>query len=164
MSRRALAFTSIALASIVAPGCVGNDAVVFVEPDIEDASVTVTEKALGTDLAGSFRLVLLLGPRASGPSQVSLQSFDLMNADQTKAIVPALKTKTDTTFPVTVELDSTVSAVLTIDLGGALLPASAASDLCGAGGLKIAGSIQDSLQSGGATPVASPVFQPKGCP
>ena len=145
-------------------GCIAdNEAVVFVDPSIEEPAVAVSSKALGTDLTGSFRLVLSLGPRASGPSQVTVQKLEITSADQKTSLVPSLETTSDMTFPVTVALDSEVRALFTIDLGGALLPASAAAELCGAGGLRIAGSIQDSLQSG-ATPVTSAVFQPSGCP
>jgi hypothetical protein len=151
-----------ALAVLLA-GCAGdNEAIVFVAPSIEDPVVAVASQVLGTTLAGSFRLVLRLGPRASGPSQVTVQEFEITNADQTKSLVPTLETKADATFPVTVNLDSEEDVVFTIDLGGGVLPATAADELCGAGGLKIAGTIKDSLQDG-ATPVASPVFQPSGC-
>lgn len=152
-----------AAASIGVTGCVGNDTVVFVDPDLEDMQVAVASKALGTDLTGSFRLALLLGPRASGASQVTAQSFAIVNGDETKTLIQSLETKADKTFPVTVELDSEVSVNFTIDLGGALLPASAATEICGAGGIKITGTIQDSLESG-ATPVTSALFQPTGCP
>lgn len=145
-------------------GCVAdNEAIVFVSPSLEEPSVNVTSGALGTTLTGSFRLLLRLGPRASGPSQVTVQKFEIANADQSKSIVPTLEAKADREFPVTVDLDSEQSVVFTIDLGGSVLPATTADELCAAGGLTIAGTIKDSLQDG-ATPVASDVFAPSGCP
>jgi hypothetical protein len=144
-------------------GCIAdNEAIVLVEPSVEEASVAVSKGALGTTISGSFQLVLRLGPRASGASQVTVQKFEITSADQTKSIVPTLETTADAMFPVTVNLDSEERVLFTIDLGGAVLPVSAADELCGAGGLKIAGSITDSLRDG-ATPVASAVFQPSGC-
>lgn len=156
----ALAGAALALSSA---GCLGNDAVVFVEPTITDATLTVSSVVLGTDVKGSFRLHLLLGPRASGASQVSLQSFSLNSVATSMAIVDPLKTSTDTSFPVTVAVDSETSALLNVDLGGALLPETAYVELCDAAGLKIMGTIQDSLSSG-ATPVASDPIKPSGCP
>lgn len=157
---RALAAGALAAAL---PACVAdNEAIVFVEPSIEEPSVAVSKGALGATITGSFRLVLRLGPRASGPSQVTLQKFEITNADQSKSIVGTLETTADKSFPVTVNLDSEESVLFTIDLGGAVLPASAADELCGAGGLKIAGTIRDSLEDG-ATPARSAVFQPSGC-
>jgi hypothetical protein len=147
-----------------AAGCLSdNETLVFVDASVEEPQVTVSKGALGTNLTGSFTLLLELGPRASTPSKVTLQTFEIANADRSKTIVPSLKTKTDTAFPVTVELDSDVRVNFTIDLEGALLPDTAADELCGAGGLRITGSIQDSLESG-STPFTSPVFQPSGCP
>lgn len=147
-----------------AAGCLSdNETLVFVDASVEEPQVTVSKGALGTNLTGAFTLLLELGPRASAPSKVTLQTFEIANADRSKTIVPSLKTKTGTAFPVTVELDSDVRVDFTIDLEGALLPDTAADELCGAGGLRITGSIQDSLESG-STPFTSPVFQPSGCP
>lgn len=145
-------------------GCIAdNEALVFVEPILEEPKASVDSGALGTSLTGSFRLRLRLGPRASGPSQVSIQKFEITNADQSKSIVSPLETTAEPAFPLTVKPDSDVSALLTIDLGGGVLPQSTAEGLCDAGGIKIAGLIQDSLEDG-ASPVDSAVFDPSGCP
>jgi hypothetical protein len=144
-------------------GCVGdNETIVFVAPSVEEPTVNVEAGALGTTLTGSFRLRLRLGPRASGPSQVMVEKFELANADQSTSLVPTLETKADTELPVTVDLDSEKNVLFTIDFGGTVLPSAAADEICGAGGLTIAGTIKDSLQDG-ATPVASSVFMPAGC-
>jgi hypothetical protein len=144
-------------------GCVAdNEGIVFVAPSLEEPSVNVASGALGTTLTGSFRLRLRLGPRASGPSQVAVQKFEIANADQSKSIVGTLETSSDAALPVTVDLDSEEIVVFTIDYGGTVLPATTGDELCAAGGLTIAGTITDSLQDG-ATPVASSVFTPSGC-
>lgn len=162
VSRRFGVGVAVALAGSLA-GCIAdNEAIVFVEPTIQAPSVAVDTGALGTTLTGSFTLRLRLGPRASGASQVTVNKFAITNADQTTSFVDTLETTADKTFPVTVELDSEESAVFTIDFGGSVLPAMTGDALCGAGGLRIAGTVRDSLQDG-ATPVASEVFMPSGC-
>lgn len=144
-------------------GCFAdNEAIVQVEPSIEQPAVTVSQGALGTGLSGSFQLKLMLGPRASGPSSVEIDSFELLSADQSKALVSPLEAKSSTAFPVTVELDSEQTLPFTIDLGAALLPANAYSDICGAGGVRIKGSIRDSLKDG-PTPCVSDMVMPAGC-
>ena len=144
-------------------GCVAdNETIVFVAPKLEEPSVTVATGALGTTLSGGFRLRLQLGPRASGPSQVTVEKFAIANADQSPSIVPTLETTADADFPVTIDLDSEKNVTFTIDYGGSVLPSATADELCGAGGLRIAGTVKDSLMDG-ATPVASDVFMPSGC-
>ncbi|MCC6556687.1 MAG: hypothetical protein IT372_27315 [Polyangiaceae bacterium] len=155
-----LTFTiALAAAALTAgAGCIDTDAAVFVEPAISGPSAAVTGGTLGTQLTGGFRLELHLGPRASGASQVSIRSFEITDAAQTAAIVSPLEAVTATALPVTVETDSDVAVEFTFDTGADLLPAEARDPLCAAEGIRITGSIQDSLQDG-ATPVASAVFQ-----
>lgn len=144
-------------------GCIGeNEEVVFVEPRIEQAQVSVSQGTLGTGLTGSFQLHLILGPRASGPSTVNLDLFDLKTADKTKALVSPLEAAGDKSFPLTVEVDSEQTLQFTIDFGAMLLPANTFTDICGAGGVRISGSIRDSLSSG-PTLCASDIVMPSGC-
>lgn len=146
-------------------GCVAdNEALVFVAPSIEEPAIVVSAGALGTDLQGSFQLVLQLGPRASGPSQVSVQAFEITSADRTRSLVTPLAVGTETAFPVTVAPDSNVRASFTIDPEDKLLNKDKAAELCDAGGLRIVGSILDSLDDGASSPFASDVVQPTGCP
>jgi len=137
--------------------CVDADAAVFVDASVSNPSVTAMGSSLVTVLEGGFRLGLHLGPRASGSSSVSLGKFALTNADRSLTLVDPLDVTTSTTFPVTVEVDSDVTVDFTIATDDA--PADTLSAVCGASGLRITGSIQDSLQDG-LTPLASDIFYP----
>lgn len=156
----------VVLAGVLGMGglhCIAdNEAIVLVEPSIEQPAVTVNQGALGTGLTGSFQLKLMLGPRASGPSSVNIDKFELVSADQSKSLVATLEAKSTQAFPVSVELDSEQSLPFTIDFGAMLLPANAYADICGAGGVRIKGSIRDSLKDG-PTPCVSDVVMPAGC-
>lgn len=135
----------------------------FVEASIGSPSATIGSVALGTTLAGSFVLNLHLGPRASGPSEVRVQKFAIANAARTAVIVDPLEVSSATTFPVTVEPDGDVAVAFEFSTGKTTLAAETFDALCGAGGLRITGAIEDSLQDG-ATPVESEPFVPSGCP
>ena len=151
--------------AVLAPlwvGCADDDAAVFVEPSIAAPSATVGTQTLGTSLAGSFQLMLHLGPRASGPSEVGVGAFVVQSSDQQTTFVSPLEVTADRELPVTVELDSDVDVGFSFDTAADLLPTETAGELCGAGGLVISGAIEDSLQDG-ATPVVSEVFIPSGC-
>jgi len=147
------------LLALSATACIDTDPTVFVDPSIEAPLATVTQGALGTNLNGSFKLKLHLGPRASGPSQVSLGSFALLDASQQKSIVSPLEVSTTAMLPVTVELDSDVFVDFTFDSGTTPLPPEAQTGLCDPAGVVLSGTIQDSLQNT-STPFASEVFKP----
>jgi hypothetical protein len=150
---------ALALASLGAgAGCIDeNEAVVFVEASIESPTAAVAGSTLGTELDGSFVLRLILGPRASGPSDVALQSFEITNADQTASIVAPLPVTAEAPSSLRVDLDSEVTATIPFSTGAEPKPAELRDQLCNPAGIKIAGTVQDSLQDG-ATPVASAVF------
>jgi hypothetical protein len=148
---------------------VNTDTAVFVDAKITGPSATITASnvgGFGAKLDGAFILSLHLGARASGASDVSLRSFSLTNAAQDTTLVDTLPvTFSDTSQhdPIAVAPDSTVPVPLTFSTGKALLSAAQQSAICKAGGLRIVGALQDSLQSG-ATELTSEVFQPTGCP
>jgi hypothetical protein len=142
-------------------GCVNTDAAVFVEPTITDATAAVSGGLLGVTIAGKFKLNLHLGPRASDASKVDLREFNILDAKQSGTIAPIQISKSAPTFPLTVDLDSDVSADL--DFDGKDLPKEAKTDLCAAAGVIIGGVIQDSLQAT-STPFFSPIVHPTGCP
>jgi hypothetical protein len=154
------AFVLLALALA---GCVGeDDAIVFVDPSIESPAAAVGGSVLGVSLSGGFRMRLVLGPRASGPSQVSLGSFAITDAEQKQPVVPSLTLTASLPLPVTVQPSDDVGVDFTFDTGAETLPAEIKDALCAPSGVRIAGTVQDSLQDG-ATPVASAPFQPTGC-
>jgi len=149
---------ALSLSLSAGAGCIDdNEAVVFVEPSIAEPRAEVSGGVLGTQLSGSFALRLILGPRASGPSQVSLQSFEVKSADQSTSIVAPLEATTTTPQPVEVAPDSEVTLDLTFDTGADPLPAELRDALCDPAGIRITGTLQDSLQDG-ATTFASGVF------
>jgi hypothetical protein len=164
-----VATLSAAALALAASACVNTDPAVFVEASVTGPSAKITPSSvagLGATLDGGFVLSLHLGARASGPSKVSLQSFSLTNADQTTTIVPTLPVAFSDSSqhdPVDVEPDTTVSVPLSFTSGNQLISAQEQTAICKAGGLRIVGAIQDSLQAG-ATPLTSQVFQPTGCP
>jgi hypothetical protein len=155
---------ALLLAALAAPlsGCPDDDAAVFVEASIAGPAATVEQETLGTVLGGGFDLLLHLGPRASGPSEVSVGAFALQNADQSQTLVPTLSLSASPSFPVEVGIDSDVVVGASFGTGDGLLPAAAYDEICGAGELVISGAIQDSLQDGSTTVVSSP-FLPDGC-
>lgn len=161
---RTMVWRTLLLAAMAAPlaGCPDDDAAVFVEASIASPSAVVEEETLGTVLGGSFALALHLGPRASGPSEVSPGAFTLQSADQTQTLVPTLAIAASPSFPVEVGLDSDVLVQITFGTGDGLLPAASYGEICGAGELVISGAIQDSLQEASTTAVSSP-FLPDGC-
>ncbi len=146
--------------------CVDTDASVFVEPTIESPTATVGANPIGVMVNGKFTFKLHLGPRAAGPAQVNLGAFSILDSEQTAAITPIQLGSTEIQFPLTVDLDSDVSAVLSFDLGNKLLPfetmGTAKGQLCDPAGLIIGGTIEDSLR-GGSTPFFSPIIHPTSC-
>ncbi len=161
---RTLVAPTLLLAALAAPlaGCPDDDAAVFVEASIASPAAGVGKETLGTVLGGSFELALHLGPRASGPSQVSPGAFAIQSADQTQTLVPTLAISSVPSFPVDVGIDSDVVVQVSFGTGDGLLPADSYDEICAAGELVISGAIQDSLQDASTTVVSSP-FLPDGC-
>ena len=155
------------LASILAlpaalTGCINTDAAVFVEPTIESPTATVQSGVLGLTIYGNFTLKLHLGPRASGPSQVTLGAFSILDAKQSAAITPIELGSPSTQFPVNIGVDSDISPSIDFDLGNKTLPAGDKAKLCDPAGVVIGATIQDSLL-GGSTPFFSAIVHPAGC-
>jgi hypothetical protein len=151
------------VASSLSVGCLSeNEEVVFVAPSITAPAATITGGALGISVSGSFSMTLALGPRASGASQVQVGAFAITDANGQASIVPSLSLTPSVALPVTVEPDSEVTVDFTFDLGSKTVPAETQASLCAAAGVRIAGTIQDSLEDA-ATPVASATFKPTGC-
>jgi hypothetical protein len=158
-------FLALLLAVTPVLGCINTDPTIFVEPTLSAPAATVASSVLGTGITGgSFQLDLHLGPRASGPSTVTLGEFSIEDAAQTAPIVPSLTVASTPQFPVTVGLDSTVDTSFTFGTGADLLAPSVAAQLCAAAGVVISATINDSLQEGKPTVAVSPIFHPSGCP
>ncbi len=163
MSNRLAALSIALFSSSLLTGCFGeNEDVVFVEPSIEAPSTKIEGSVLGSTVSGSFKLKLVLGPRASGPSSVQIGAVAITDAPNQRSLVPALSLISSAAFPVTVQPDSEVVVDFLFDLGDQTLPTETRDALCLPAGIRIAGTLQDSLEAG-ATPVASDVFKPTGC-
>jgi hypothetical protein len=150
------------VAAAALPACINTDTAVFVDPTIAGTpTATVTSGALGAGISGgAFHLNLHLGARASGPSQVTLGEFQILDAGRKAAIVtPLLVDAGATMFPATVQPDSDLDVDFTFDTGTKTLPADVGTKLCDPAGVVIGGTIDDPLK-GGATPFYSDVFHP----
>lgn len=151
------------VASLFLAGCFGeNEGVVFVEPRIEAPTAKIEAGVLGASISGSFKLTLVLGPRASGPSTVELGAVAITDAPNQQSVLSGLSLVSTREFPVTVQPDSEVTVDFVFDLGDKTFPSETQDALCLPAGIRIAGTLQDSLETG-ATPVASDVFEPTGC-
>jgi hypothetical protein len=143
-------------------GCINTDPAVFVEGSIEQPSIRLEKSSLVTGVQGGFSVRLHLGPRASGPSTVKLEAFSLVSSDATKTMVSKLGFKSMPASPITVGLDSTVNAAISLAASDNQLPADSATALC-AGPIRVRGVIEDSLR--GTTIFAdSQPFSAGGCP
>jgi hypothetical protein len=159
---RFLALLVLAAAAPLA-GCVSTDTSIFVVPTISLPTAAVSMVTLGTELEGTFTLDLHLGPRAAGPSDVSLGEFSILDSTMTTTIVPTLTVTSSPPFPQTVQPESDAISGFTFSTGTSLLKADVETQLCMPGGVVIQGTIEDSL-AGKGTPASSPVFTVTGCP
>jgi hypothetical protein len=157
MTMRAL----LALALVVGAvgGCIDTDAAVFVEVAIGAPSLSVQQSSLVTALSGSFEVLLHLGPRASGPSQVKLVSFAVTDSSGNDVVAP-LAGEASPPFPVSVDVDSDVTVAVAVN--GQELAADAVTDLC-AGPVTIVATLDDSLRGAIVAGSSAPVV-PAGCP
>jgi hypothetical protein len=157
--------TAFALAlGCFATGCIGDDeAIIFVEPVASAPEGTLITSPLGSAINGSFQLRLILGPRASGTSKVTIGSVNITDVEGKTTIVPSLSLTTKETFPLDVPPSSDINIDVTYDLGDKTIPMTSIPDLCAPTGVAISGTINDSLQTA-ATPFLTESFMPMGCP
>lgn len=167
MSTKRLSFRTalflLALATF-STGCIGDDeAIIFVDPSVSSPEGTVVTNVLGSTITGSFQLRLVLGPRATGASKVTIGSVNITDAQGKTTIVPSLSVMPDKPFPLDVPPSSDINVVVAYDLGDKTIPMTATDALCAGAGVAISGTIMDSLQTT-ATPFLSESFKPTGCP
>lgn len=166
MSTARLSFRTallVALATLTT-GCIGDDeAIIFVDPTLSSPQATLAGSVLGSTVSGSFQLRLVLGPRASGSSTVTLGSFNITDAAGKTALVPSLSVMPSKTFPLDVPPSSDITVDVTYDIGDKTVSMMTTEALCGTSGVTISGTINDSLQEG-PTPFMSESFKPMGCP
>lgn len=159
---RPLILLPVLLLSCLSIACINTDAAIFVEPRVEKPEAEVSGGSLGVGLKVSFQLSLHLGPRATEPSKVTPGTTTIFDAGKQEEIVPSLLVKTETPFPVVVELDSDVDVLFTFDSDTKPLSSDVKPKLCDPKGIVLGGVITDSLQDR-ATPFTSAVFHPVGC-
>jgi hypothetical protein len=141
----------------ISSGCIDTDPAVFVDPDLENPSLTVSEKALGVELGGSFEITLHLGARASGDSTVAFDAFSLETEDGT-VVLESLPVSTNTNLPVTVPAGGDdVVVAFDISTGDTLLESDMKDALCGQA--LVLSVILDASLATQATPVASDPFE-----
>jgi hypothetical protein len=164
-ARRTSALSALFVSSTLLLGCIDeNEAVIFVDPSVPSVpSANITGSVLGSTIEGSFQLRLVLGPRASGPSTVTLDSVVIKDASEQAAIGPVLAVVSSKPFPLTVQPDSDVTIDATFDLGSGTVDMATTTKLCDPAGIRISGAIGDTLAAG-ATPFVSDTFKPSGCP
>jgi hypothetical protein len=150
------------LSTVALLGCPNTDAAVFVAPSLAAPQAAVKSEGFGLSLTGAVTLNLHLGARASGPSEVDIGQFELMDAEQKGAIVTPLPVQAETSFPVEVVPDKDVSIRFTFDSGKTPLDEELEDELCDPKGVVVKGVIEDSLLDQ-PTPVFSGVFHVSGC-
>jgi hypothetical protein len=128
---------------------------------IEAPAVTLAGGALGSAVSGTFTLSLVLGDLASSGSQVTVQSFAVVDPSTQAPLVQ-------------VELDATATRSIYVDVGttqlqvynwknaSPLTPAQVKT-LCAAKQVAYAGAVLDGTQNK-TTPAQSDPFTVTGCP
>jgi hypothetical protein len=147
--------------ALILSGC-GSKSIVSLSASIQNADLAVAQVALGTTLSGSFVLSLALGNRASGSTQVSLESFSLLSsADKSTLIAPLKVTPQGATFPLTVGVGQTKNVTFQLDTSDTLQSSEKAA-LC-AGPVLIVGTVTDTLGGGKSIDLSSSPVTISGC-
>lgn len=162
-TRLSLHTTLLLALSTLMTGCLGDEAIIFVEPTVSSPQVNVINGILGATVTGSFQLRLVLGPRASGSSTVSFGSVNITDAAGKTAIVSSLSVTPSKPFPIDVAPESDITVDVPFDLANKTIPMATLEALCTGSNVTISGTITDSLLDT-ATPFASESFKPMGCP
>ncbi len=152
-----------ALLALGMAGCINTDAAVFVEASIVDPVVTLQGSPAAMGISGSYTVKLHLGPRASGPSEVGLGAFTIMNASRDKTLIDVLKLVAKPSFPVSVAVDSDTLVSVSMSAEDNIQLVETTDALCQAGDIVISGALDDGLLAATINPVSEP-FAPGGCP
>lgn len=163
LTRFATALGAALLASAGATGC-NPDTAVFVEASIESVLLEAQQSSLSTGVGGTVVLRLHLGPRASEASEVDLGLFSITDEDRSATLVPTLGFTANPSFPVAVDVDSTVDVTISLVPEDNLVEAASLTELCVPEGVVVVGAIEDSLAEGGTVDVASDPTPVSGCP
>jgi hypothetical protein len=173
MLRRALLLLMFMLVPV--QSCASKDAVA-VSASLANPQVAVAPAPGGlvSTLAGSFDVNLELGARASEATEVTFSAFSIVRADNDAQVLNVPQGKPLSwvaTPPPPIRLNpggkATMQVTIGTDKSGVVvpmeLPTADKDQVCGAGQLKIVGTIQDSANGAQSTPVSTQPFLPSGC-
>jgi hypothetical protein len=157
---RGLVVVSLAL---LAAGCGAKEAV-SLGGSIEDPSLAVEQQAIGPFLSGELGLRLALGKFAADPVTVLAPSFALVDADTFAelGLGPLPMSSVGQTFPLEIAPGKEVRVAFEVDSSDPVKLD--ALDLLCAAPLRVAGSVEHSLDGGSTTTVRSVSLTPDGCP
>jgi hypothetical protein len=133
-----------------------------VEAELSAPQLAVDQGSLVTTLEGRVELGLHLGPRASGPSEVTLLNASLLAADGQSVLLDRVNVNSDPGFPLTVPIDSDRGSMLRIDAADNLLDTDAKTRLCGDSDVVIQVVLDDALRGATLTATSAP-FSLTGC-
>jgi hypothetical protein len=159
---RLSSMAALAFLAANAMGC-DPDTAVFVDASVSGVVLSAEQSSLSTGVGGFFVLSLHLGDRASDASEVGLGAFSITDASRSETLVPSLEFTSDPSFPVTVDVDSTVEIQATLAPEDNLVEADLLDALCAPGGVVVVGALDDPL-AGGTIDVASAATPVTGCP
>jgi hypothetical protein len=153
----------VPLFPLLLSACGSKDSV-SVSANVSNVQLAVVDKALGTELSGSFDLYVEVGPEADGPATISLEGpFAVVDlAGQATLVSPLAAVPQGATFPLKVSKGSSKTVTFQLDTTDLLAPSDKAA-LCGAGQVQIRGAVKHDLNGGETKPLESPAASVGGC-
>lgn len=152
----------VPLFPLLLTACGSKDSV-SVSASVGNVQLAVADKALGTELSGSFDLYVEVGPEADGPATISLEGpFAVVDvAGQATLVSPLAAVPQGATFPLKVGKGSSKTVSFQLDTTDLLAPADKA-PLC-AGQVQIRGAVKHDLNGGETKPLESAAVSVGGC-
>ena len=163
---------SLLVALLLATCSCGSKDAVSVSGTLANPQVVVGKAPGGlvSNLSGSFEVALELGARASEPASVDFAVFSLVRADNAMPVLDApqgkpLSWSASPPPPVQLSPGDKKTVLVTIETSGAPmeLPAADKEAVCGAGQLRVVGTIRDGAGDTWSQPISSSPFLPSGC-
>jgi hypothetical protein len=145
----------------LALGACGSKDSVSVSASVSNVQLTVADKALGTELSGSFDLYVEVGPEADGPATISLDGPFSLVRDQTTVVDSLSAAPQGVTFPTQVGKGASKTISFQLDTAG-LLPAADKASIC-AGPVRVVGAVKHDLNGGETKPLSSADVSVSGC-
>ncbi len=168
---RLLPFSFVALTAGIA-SCSAEGAV-SLTGSLGNVSVVVEEQLLVSTASGGFDVYLELGERASDATDVSFSAFSLVRADTGALVCSCASIGVVASKATPIRIQPGDSTTIRFEIGdqaqpgGSVAPMELDKDdfasICGAGPVKIVGTMQDSANGQRSTSLASTAFTPSGC-